>query len=59
MGKKMIIGIIVLLIGLFYIGAPHELHMSSGLGFDLEHNMHQILGVILVIIGIVLAWKLK
>ena len=59
MNTKMILGIIILLIGLFYAAAPHSLHVSSGLGFGWDHAMHQILGVVLIIIGAVLAWKMK
>jgi len=58
MGKAaMIIGIILLLVGLFYVLAPHTLHMSTGLGFGLEHTMHQILGVVLIVIGAIILWK--
>jgi len=53
----MIIGIILLLVGLFYVLAPHTLHMSTGLGFGLEHTMHQILGVVLIVIGAIILWK--
>ena len=58
MGKAaLIVGIILLLLGLFYALAPHATHVSLGLGFDLEHSMHQILGAILIIVGIVAIWK--
>ena len=58
MGKVlMVIGIILLLLGIFYVAAPHTMHVSTGLGFDMEHSMHQILGVILLVVGIVLLWK--
>ncbi len=58
MGKaKLILGIIILLLGLFYAGAPHTMHTSLGVGFELEHNVHQILGVILVIAGLVVLVK--
>lgn len=53
----MIVGIIVLLLGLFYVGAPHPYHVASGIGFGWEHNMHQILGVILIIVGAIALWK--
>ena len=58
MGKAaMVLGIILLLIGLFYVLAPHTLHVSTGLGFGLEHTMHQILGVVLVVVGVIILWK--
>ncbi len=57
MNGKLVLGIILLLVGLFYALAPHSLHTSTPLGFGLEHTMHQILGVILIVVGIVLVWK--
>lgn len=58
MGKAMlIIGIIVLLLGLSYVGAPHSYHVASGLGFGWEHGMHQILGVVLIVIAALILWK--
>lgn len=58
MGKgKLIVGVIILLLGLFYAGAPHSLHTSSGIGLGLEHNVHQMLGIVLVIVGLVVLIK--
>ena len=58
MGKVlMVIGIILLLLGIFYVAAPHTMHVSTGLDFGFDHTMHQILGVILLVVGIVLLWK--
>ena len=58
MGKAvMVIGIILLVLGIFYVAAPHTMHVSTGLDFNIEHSMHQILGVILLVVGIVLLWK--
>jgi len=31
--------------GAFYFFAPHTLHVSTGLGFGLEHSTHQMLGL--------------
>ena len=53
----MILGIILLLVGLFYALAPHTLHVSTGLGFGLDHMMHQVIGVILIVVGLVILWK--
>jgi len=44
---------------LFYAIAPHNVHVSSGLGLGLEHTMHIAVGVILVVIGLVAWWKGK
>ncbi len=43
--------VILVIIGAFYTFAPHEIHVSSGFGFGLEHATHVILGVILLAIG--------
>ena len=47
-----IVGIILLILGLFYAAAPHDIHVSSGAGFGWDHTVHIVLGVILIIIGI-------
>lgn len=58
MGKAAkILGIILLLVGLFYVLAPHTLHVSTGLGFGLEHTMHKVIGAILIVLGIIVLWK--
>jgi hypothetical protein len=58
MGKgKLVLGIIVLLVGLFYAVLPHTTHVSSGIDFGLDHTSHIVLGVILIIVGIVIIWK--
>ena len=60
MGKAlMIVGIILLLLGIFYVAAPHPVHVATGLGFGMEHNAHQILGVVLIVIGVAAIWKGK
>lgn len=59
MNAKLIIGVILLLVGIFYGAAPHSLHVSSGLAFGLDHTMHIVLGIVLIIIGIVAIWKRK
>lgn len=59
MNSKMILGAILVLIGLFYAVAPHETHVSSGVGFGAEHTVHIGLGVVLIIVGAVLAYTSK
>ena len=60
MGKAlMIVGVILLLLGLFYVAAPHSVHTATGLAFGMEHSTHQILGVVLIVIGAVAIWKGK
>lgn len=57
--SKIVLGIIILLIGIFYTAAPHSVHTSTGLGLGLDHTAHIVLGIILIIIGIIVAWKWK
>ena len=60
MGKAvMIVGVILLLLGVFYVAASHSVHTATGLAFGLGHSTHQILGVVLVVIGVVALWKGK
>jgi hypothetical protein len=40
-------------VGLFYKSAPHEIHIASGIGFDLPHNGHIVIGTILITISVV------
>ncbi|MBS3113752.1 hypothetical protein J4448_01500 [Candidatus Woesearchaeota archaeon] len=51
---NLVIGIIVLLIGVFYALMPHSVHVASGIGFGLSHGVHVVLGLILLIVGIVI-----
>ena len=58
MGKAMlIIGVIIFLLGIFYVGAPHDMHVATGLGFNLDHSTHQMLGAVLIVVGAVIEWK--
>ena len=60
MGKaSLIIGIILIIIGVFYAAAPHSIHVSSGVGFGWEHTMHMIFGIVLIIIGLILIVALR
>ena len=56
---SLVIGIIVLVIGAFYTFFPHSIHISSGLGFGFSHSVHVIVGIVLLIVGGVLLWKMK
>ena len=47
----MVIVVIIALVGLFYLAAPHQIHVSSGLGFDLEHPVHMLIGVVLLVVA--------
>ncbi len=47
----MAIAVILAVVGAYYLLAPHTLHVSSGLGFGLEHATHVILGVVLIVLG--------
>ena len=59
MNPKMIVSVVLLLVGLFYALAPHDLHVSTGLGFGLDHTMHMAFGVVLIVAGAVMLWKGK
>ncbi|MBI2085016.1 MAG: hypothetical protein HYT71_00720 [Candidatus Aenigmarchaeota archaeon] len=39
---------ILVILGAFYALAPHDLHISSGFGYGLEHTIHLVLGFILL-----------
>lgn len=54
-----IVGVVLVLIGLFYVLAPHSLHVSSGLDFNLDHSMHIALGVVLLAAGAYFGWMMK
>ena len=50
--EKIVSSLIVALAGLFYIFAPHEIHIATQTDFDLDHGIHIVLGIILVGISI-------
>ncbi len=58
-GVKLILSIILALVGLYYLAAPHSLHVSSGLGFGLEHTYHMVLGVVLLVVAAFVYMKMK
>jgi hypothetical protein len=51
--KYLVIAGTVIGIGLFYRGQPHEIHISSGIGFGIVHVAHIGLGHILITISAV------
>ena len=58
-GVKLIVAVILALVGLYYLVAPHTLHVSSGFGFGLDHTMHMLLGVVLLVVAAVVYMKMK
>ena len=56
-GVKLIITVILALAGLFFLVAPHDVHLSLGLVAD--HSMHQIIGVVLLVVAAVVHMKMK
>ena len=48
--EKVIAGALIV-IGLFYVAVPHDIHISSGLGFEWTHTMHIMFGLVLFIIA--------
>lgn len=59
MSGNKIVGLVFVLLGLFYTLAPHALHVSSALGFGLEHTWHVVLGVLLLVFGVWYGWMAK
>ncbi len=55
--EKVIAGVLIV-IGLFYVAVPHDIHISSGLGFEWTHTMHIMFGLVLFIIAGIL-WFYK
>lgn len=60
---RVIAGLILLLLGLFYAFLPHNIHVSYGLdwliGLNFSHTIHIILGLILLVAGIIVLRKKK
>lgn len=55
--KKYFVGIVFLLLSFFYFVMPHSVHVSSPLYFGLEHNVHQLIGVFLSVLGVYFLYK--
>lgn len=50
--KYLLIAGAVIGVGIFYKSAPHEIHVASGIGFDMMHNAHIVLGTILITVSV-------
>ena len=46
-------------VGLFYATAPHEVHVASGFGFGLSHDVHYAIGGVLFLLAIAMAAALS
>lgn len=40
-------------VGVFFKSAPHEIHIASGIGFDMLHNAHIVMGTIMITVSVV------
>lgn len=57
---KNIIIIVLILLGLYWLFAHAALFPFSHESFGLyEHTIHRIIGVVVLVIGVVLAWRWK
>lgn len=54
-----VVGVVLVLLGLFYALAPHSVHVSSGLGLGLDHIIHVVLGLVLLVVGAYVGWFMK
>ena len=54
---SLVIGIIILVIGVFYTILPHSIHISSSFGFGYTHGIHVSIGIVLLVIGGIVLWK--
>jgi hypothetical protein len=52
---RTLLSIAIALAGAFYFFAPHDIHVSSGFGFGVDHLVHVVLGVVLFIAAAVFA----
>lgn len=51
--KYLLVAGAVIGVGLFYKSAPHEIHIASGIGFDLMHNAHFVMGAVMIAVSVV------
>ena len=58
LGSVLMLGIIYG-VGLFYAAEPHDVHVGSGFGFGLSHDLHTTIGIILIIIAVAIAGALS
>ena len=56
---SLMIGILSLVIGVFYTFVPHSIHISSGLDYGLIHGTHIMIGVAFLAVGGFLLWKAR
>ena len=59
MKMKIVPTAILGILGLIYLAVPHDIHVSSGLGFGLDHSVHVVLGIALLALAAVVYWKMK
>lgn len=51
--KYLLVAGAVIGVGLFYKSAPHEAHIASGIGFDMVHEAHTMMGIIMIAVSVV------
>jgi len=56
---KLVPSAVLGILGLFYVAAPHTLHVSSGASLGLDHTYHMVLGLVLLVIAAVVYFKDK
>ena len=49
--STMLLAAVLAVIGLFYVAAPHTLHISSGFGLGWDHTAHMVLGFVLFVLA--------
>ncbi len=63
-GTNVIFGIVVVILwylAAFYIAAPHEVHNMIAGGFGMTHQQHQLLGVLLFVVSllVIMIWAIS
>lgn len=51
--KYLLVAGAVIGVGIFFKSAPHEIHIASGLGFDMLHNAHIVMGTLVITVSVV------
>ena len=54
---KMIIVVLLILIGITFSLLPHEIHEWLTFGLNIEHYVHDIIGLVIALIGLVLFYS--
>jgi drug/metabolite transporter (DMT)-like permease len=57
MGWKKWLAVILGALGLFYLVVPHDLQSSLPLGLGLPHILHQVIGIVLIVLALYAALK--